>query len=54
MLFLLLFISWDKMMKDEFLSDLVKFSGIYELLKIIRFYDKILLIVLFVVERDEI
>ena len=47
-------ISWDKMMKDESLSDLAKSPGIHELLKITRPHDKISSIASLAVERDEI
>lgn len=47
-------ISWDKMMKDESLSDLAKSHGIHELLKITRPHDKISSIASLAVERDEI
>ncbi|MEE6852581.1 type VI secretion protein IcmF/TssM N-terminal domain-containing protein [Escherichia coli :H21] len=47
-------ISWDKMIKNESLSDLTKYPGIHELLKITRPYDKISSIASLAIERDEI
>ncbi|MED9475901.1 type VI secretion protein, partial [Escherichia ruysiae] len=47
-------ICWDKMIKNESLSDLTKSPGIHESLKITRPYDKISSIASLAIERDEI
>ncbi|HCQ9156879.1 TPA: type VI secretion protein, partial [Escherichia coli] len=47
-------ISWDKMIKNESLSDLTKSPDIHESLKITRPYDKISSIASLAIERDEI
>lgn len=47
-------IGWDKMVKDESLSDLTTFPGIHESIKITRPYDKISSIASLALERDEI
>ncbi|EHV70952.1 hypothetical protein ECDEC6D_2412 [Escherichia coli DEC6D] len=47
-------ISWDKMVKDESLSDLTAFPGIHESIKITRPYDKISSVASLAIERDEI
>lgn len=47
-------ITWDIMIKNGSLSDLTKYPGIHELLKITRPYDKISSIASLAIERDEI
>lgn len=47
-------IGWDKMVKDESLSNLTTFPGIHESIKITRPYDKISSIASLALERDEI